>query len=461
MSAMKGVFEKKLIAVVFLLAFILMAGIRFVSYRNAIALIDSTNRVEQIEDEYNHLVEIFSALTDAEAGYLEYLLLGDEAAINRYTLAMAHLDQHLQQLNQMLADDDIHQSAVEDLEALVAQRRALVTESIGISQERQADPEGAIAQNSQPINHLNQNRIAIEQILNRIKQQKRESLATWTSQQLSETRYHLVIEILGTALIFALMFGLYGLIERQLSQRQKAEQERQTLAQKTKMSDLKLQFFSMVSHEFRTPLSIILGSAQLLADTLGTSQDPKTAKNLNRIQSSARDMNQLLSDLLTLMRAEAGQLTIHPSRIDLESFCLNLVEDFNTLSQSERTIQFVSQNDSPIYANLDEKLLYALLSNLLSNAIKYSPADAPIVLTLSSHSHAVVFHIRDQGIGIPKDTLAKLYEPFYRGDNVGKTSGSGVGLAVCKKCVDLHQGSISIDSKVGVGTTVTVTLPFK
>ncbi|MHC5731850.1 MAG: sensor histidine kinase, partial [Nostoc sp.] len=109
----------------------------------------------------------------------------------------------------------------------------------------------------------------------------------------------------------------------------------QTLAQEKELSELKLRFFSMVSHEFRTPLSIILGSAQLLAQSNQQWTEEKKLKNLYRIQSSARSMNQLLTDILTLTRAEAGKLEFHPELIDLEAFCINLIEDLQFSNQQQ------------------------------------------------------------------------------------------------------------------------------
>jgi len=224
------------------------------------------------------------------------------------------------------------------------------------------------------------------------------------------------------------------------------------------MGDLKLRFFSMVSHEFRTPLSVILGSAQLLAEKLEGQDTTNAVRHLDRIQTSARSLNQLLSDILTLTRAEAGKLEFHPVAIDLEEFCLNLVEDLSVATDPPRQIHFKSMG-THAKADVDEKLLQGLLSNLLSNALKYSAPDTPVTLTLHSSPQMVTFEVRDRGIGIAPEELAKLYEPFYRGNNLGRTQGAGLGLAVCKKCVELHHGSISIQSEVGVGTIVSVHLP--
>jgi signal transduction histidine kinase len=109
---------------------------------------------------------------------------------------------------------------------------------------------------------------------------------------------------------------------------------------------------------------------------------------------------------------------------------------------------------------MDEKLLWQILENLLSNALKYSPSGSTVEMALSCFPDRAVFQIRDQGIGIPREDQARLFETFHRATNVGTIAGTGLGLAIVKKCVDIHQGQIAVESEVGVGTTFTVTLPI-
>jgi signal transduction histidine kinase len=202
---------------------------------------------------------------------------------------------------------------------------------------------------------------------------------------------------------------------------------------------------------------LILGSAQLLDEALKHQIEPTKLKNLYRIQSSAKLMTQLLSDILTLARADAGKLEYRPEWIEIQTFCLNLVEDFQ-LYGDRRSIRFTQQGDC-IHAYVDEKLLYSILSNLLSNAIKFSPADSTVHLALVCEPDAISFQVSDQGIGIPEAEQPHLYELFVRGANVREISGTGLGLAVVKRCLDLHNGEILVKSEPGVGTTFTVRIP--
>ena len=170
-------------------------------------------------------------------------------------------------------------------------------------------------------------------------------------------------------------------------------------------------------------------------------------------------MTQLLDDILMLNRAEAGNLQCDRSRLELMSFCLNLVEDLKLAHPENLNIQFMSRSRHP-HAELDEKLLYAILSNLLVNAIKYSSKDSLIQLILESDDRHIILHVTDQGIGISEADLPHLYKPFYRSETVKDVSGSGLGLAVVKTCVELHKGTIDVTTGENQGTFFTVRLPI-
>jgi signal transduction histidine kinase len=255
-----------------------------------------------------------------------------------------------------------------------------------------------------------------------------------------------------------LVVGAYAFY-RQVVRWQDLEIQRRSLVQQSELGEMKLRFFSMVSHEFRTPLSVILGSTQLLLEgneRLGE----KPMNNLRRIQSASRSMKQLLSDTLMLTRAEAGKLEYQPERLELVSFCLNLIEDFQVDPKFAHDICFENRA-TLINASLDEKLIYSILSNLLGNSIKYSPPGSVIQFVLAGDIQRVEFIIQDQGIGIPAADQAFLYEPFYRGTNSQGSAGTGLGLAVVKKCVELHGGTIAVKSEEAVGTTFWVKIPLK
>ncbi len=246
---------------------------------------------------------------------------------------------------------------------------------------------------------------------------------------------------------------------RDITERKRLDKVRLALERERELSALKTRFFSMASHEFRTPLSTILAAAQLLETSPSAWENPeKRDRNLCRIQDSVKHLVQLLDDILTINRAETGKLEFKPKLVNLEQFCRQLVEEMQLSAGVQHTLTFVcrGQNTS---AYVDEKLLRSIVANLLSNAIKYSPTGGQIQCSLTLISHPIQLQIRDRGLGIPAEDQKQLFEPFSRGKNVRHLPGTGLGLVVVKKCVDLHGGSIELKSEAGRGTVVTVLLP--
>ncbi|BAZ68625.1 Chase sensor signal transduction histidine kinase [Fischerella sp. NIES-4106] len=453
---MKWSLEGKWIASGFGLSLLLMGIVSLISYQNATQLIKSGDKVKHTHEAMKSLIDVFATLTDAEAGRRGYILYGERSELKRYNQAMQSLNAKVKKLQQQLADDPSQEQQMKRLKFLITQRVELSQQSIDILQQGKS----TFAVQASLVNQSNQNRSEIRETLTQMQTREEQLLEISVRHSQDNIRNRMLIEFLGTFLSFSILLGVYALLYQQLVKRQQAEAIQRTLAQEKELSELKLRFFSMVSHEFRTPLSIILGSAQLLAQSEQQWTKEKKLKNLLRIQSSARSMNQLLTDILTLTRAEAGKLEFRPELIDLEAFCINLIEDLQFSTQPQHSIKFASQSNCT-HAKLDENLLYSILSNLLSNAIKYSPEKGIISLILSCTPEMIIFQVQDSGIGIPVESQQDLFEPFYRGNNVGKIVGTGLGLAVVKKCLELHQGEISVESKVGVGTTFMVKIPQK
>ena len=256
-------------------------------------------------------------------------------------------------------------------------------------------------------------------------------------------------------------------IVRDITERKQAEAElRKTLEKEKELNELKSRFVSMTSHEFRTPLTTILSSSELLQYYHDQWSEEKKLVYFDRIQSSVQHMTQLLEDVLLIGKVEAGKLGFNPAKINLIQFCRTLVDDVQLGNGNSHQIIFneTKLNDSIkcnfLEAYMDEKLLKHIFSNLLSNAINYSPKNSTINFELTCQDGNAIFKIKDQGIGIPPEDQVHLFESFYRANNVGNISGNGLGLAIVKSSVDLHSGNITVDSEVGVGTTFTVTIPL-
>ncbi len=224
-------------------------------------------------------------------------------------------------------------------------------------------------------------------------------------------------------------------------------------------NELKSRFVSMVSHEFRNPLNVILASAQILESSSDKWSQDKKHEFFHRIQTNSRKMAKLLDDVLLIGKAAVGKQNFNPAPHDLAKLCREMVAEIQFSTNNTHTIAFISRGEHT-NAYVDEKLLRHILSNLLSNAIKYSPQGSTIHFELAIETGEAIFQIKDEGIGIPPEDQKRLFEAFHRASNVNKIPGTGLGLAIVKQSVDLHGGKIEAVSEVGSGTTFTVTLPL-
>ncbi len=253
----------------------------------------------------------------------------------------------------------------------------------------------------------------------------------------------------------------YHCISRDITERKQAEREiRKALAKEKELNELKSRFVSMTSHEFRTPLSTILSSAELLECYSEGWTEIEKQEQLQMIQVAVQQMTHLLDDVLLLGKAEAGKIRVQPVLVDLETFCQMLIAEMQRNAGTQHQLLFLQKSECPPLVYQDEKLLRQILTNLLANAIKYSPEGGQIELELTCDAEQAIFRVQDEGIGIPESDLPRLFESFHRAMNVGRLPGTGLGLAIVKRCVDALGGKISVVSEESVGTVFVVTLPL-
>lgn len=231
-------------------------------------------------------------------------------------------------------------------------------------------------------------------------------------------------------------------------------QQHQTQAQ----SNPQTQLVSMLAHELRSPLNVISFSTSLLKRHCDRWNEEKKRPYLDRIQTAVEQLNQLMEEVLVLGKAEAGKLTWESEEFNLEQFCRELLVQLQLSRNLQHNLIANSQGNCS-KVRLDRKLLQPILTNLLDNAVKYSPVSSTVILNFCCNDGKAIFQVKDSGIGIPAVEQKRLFEPFYRCENAGNTLGSGLGLAVVKKLVDLHGGQIDLASEVGIGSTFTVILP--
>lgn len=243
-------------------------------------------------------------------------------------------------------------------------------------------------------------------------------------------------------------------------QRIQAENEiRAALGKEQELNEMKSQFISMVSHEYRTPLTAIVLSTELLSEYDEQITKDDKLKYFDRIRRSVATMNTLLDDIISFNKVELGKVEFNPQYIDIEQLCTSIIHEMELMANEKCQLEMTIKNGN-ILANLDEKLIRKILVNLISNAIKYSLKGSTVEFRIECRPSEIEFIVKDRGIGMSQKTQDNLFEPFYRGRNVGNISGTGLGLAIVKNSVEMHNGTLEYTSEINVGTTFVITIPY-
>lgn len=251
------------------------------------------------------------------------------------------------------------------------------------------------------------------------------------------------------------------LLHKENVKQKKAELKVKSALEKEKeLSDMKTRFISIASHQFRTPLTTIYSSAQLL-EKYGRQWDDEIYKSqFARIKEYVHYLTEIMDDMLTISRTSSGKIIFEPKITDMESLLENIIIDIKTfLTPAHKVTKDIKLTEKFFF--IDEKLIKYILLNLLSNAIKYSPRGGTIELSIRDEEKKLIMKVSDEGLGIPDKDKKNLFEPFHRGLNVGEINGTGLGMSIIKKSVDLHKGKIEFFSIENKGTTFTVIIPLK
>ena len=248
-----------------------------------------------------------------------------------------------------------------------------------------------------------------------------------------------------------------------ISQRKQAEEDiRNALAQQQELNQLKSRFVSMTSHEFRTPLSAILSSAELVRDYYDRLDPQERTDLFKNIENGVMRMTEMLNNMLIIGKADADQPKLSPELLNLRRFCRDVAAEAEIaleagMTRPELHLDLETHSETVM---LDPRLMRHILGNLLSNALKYSPDGGRVDFLVRAKEGGVCFVVADQGIGIPADELPDLFESFHRARNVGNIPGTGLGLAIVKQSVQAHGGRIFVESQPGQGTRFTVDIPI-
>lgn len=248
-------------------------------------------------------------------------------------------------------------------------------------------------------------------------------------------------------------------LQEQIKERKKAEDEvNKALERERELNELKTKFVSIASHEFRTPLSTVLSSVSLVSQYKDRGDLEKIDKHIQRIKSSVNHLTSILNDFLSLGKLEEGKTDINPESIDLHYFFTEIQEETKPTLKEGQELVINNKLDKKTITS-DKRILRNILFNLITNGSKYSGEGKKIYLTLQRLNGELMLEIRDEGFGIPKNEQKHLFERFFRASNVSNIQGTGLGLNIVKRYVDLLEGKIAFTSEEGKGSTFTIIIP--
>ena len=249
------------------------------------------------------------------------------------------------------------------------------------------------------------------------------------------------------------------MVSQNVTGMKKAEQQtKRALEKERHLNELKSRFVSMASHEFRTPLTSAMNSLTLLSKYIFVEgSEDKQERHVHRINSAILHLTNILNDFLSIDKLEEGKVAIHISEIDLPMFIEEAIEDMGGMQKTDQIINY--NHEGLQLLSTDKMMLKTILNNLLSNAIKYSPNGSIVTLDTSLDKDWFTIVVKDEGVGIPEEEQHQLFERFFRAKNVTEIQGTGLGLNIVKKYVEMVDGEISFVSENGEGTTFTIRIP--
>jgi signal transduction histidine kinase len=240
---------------------------------------------------------------------------------------------------------------------------------------------------------------------------------------------------------------------------QSQEELSEALDKERQLNEIKSRFVSMASHEFRTPLSTILSSAALVNRYTTTEEQDKRNRHIDKIKGSVKHLNDLLEDFLSLGKLDEGKVTVSSDEFNLQELVTETTDEMKGLLRKGQLFVCSYAGEEIIFS--DKKLVKNVLINLMSNAIKFSADGDKIYIQTNVANGMAVISVRDEGIGIPEADREHLFSSFFRGKNALNIQGTGLGLHIVKRYVDLLGGSIDLQSELDKGTTITFTIPVR
>ncbi|HEX6180670.1 MAG TPA: PAS domain-containing sensor histidine kinase [Chitinophagaceae bacterium] len=249
------------------------------------------------------------------------------------------------------------------------------------------------------------------------------------------------------------------ILREALQKLEKSQEElSHALSKEKELNEIKSRFVSMASHEFRTPLSTVLSSASLIQNYVKAEEQDNRIRHVKRIKESVKHLNYLLEDFLSLGKLEEGRVKTEVQRFNVKEFIDDVIEEMKPILKNGQELRLTHSEDQMFSS--DKRMVRNILINLISNAVKFSPENKPIYVKISNRQKVLKMIVQDEGMGISKEDQHHLFSTFFRGANVVNIQGTGLGLNIVQRYVELLGGKVSLESELDVGTTVTVQLPF-
>ncbi len=239
------------------------------------------------------------------------------------------------------------------------------------------------------------------------------------------------------------------------------EEQRKALERERELGEMKSRFVSMASHEFRTPLSAILSSASLIEKYENTEQQPNRLKHTERIKSSVGNLTNILNDFLSLDKLSSNVIQSEINEVNVCEIIEYAVSELESIKKQGQEVIFEFLGEGDCIFKTDEKILKNIMINLISNGLKYSQTNGKVIVELYLDNKDLCIKVQDFGIGIPEEEQSKLFQRFFRAENVSNIQGTGLGLNIVKKYVEILEGDISFESKLNEGTIFIIRLPQK
>ncbi|MEM6395724.1 MAG: PAS domain-containing sensor histidine kinase [Bacteroidota bacterium] len=248
-------------------------------------------------------------------------------------------------------------------------------------------------------------------------------------------------------------------LSHEVDERLEAEARlRDTLQKEKELGELKSRFVSLVSHEFRTPLTTVMSSADLIAAYDQTAQQDKRQRHVNRIRQSVEALTNILNDLLSISSLEEGGVSSNYEHFELQELTTELEDQLQAMLKPGQKLVFEQTGPDSVFC--DKDILRRILTNLLSNGIKYSPAGSEVSCRISNQKSQLKIEVEDRGIGIPQADQKNLFTRFFRAGNVENIQGTGLGLNLVKRYLELLDGSIHFESTEGKGSIFLIDIPI-